>query len=85
VGAAIYKIRTAFLRRHEHELEQQVADRTAELEGSRRHLEQLAYFDILTALPNRRLFAENFRRLLALTPGRQLRADPHRLGPIQAD
>jgi len=46
-------------------LERQVAERTAELNESHRHLEEIAYHDILTSLPNRRMFTEQFRVRLA--------------------
>ncbi len=41
-------------------------ERTAELRESQRQLEQIAYEDTLTALPNRRMFTEEFRELLML-------------------
>ena len=47
-------------------LEQQVSDRTVELRESHRKLEEIAYFDMLTSLPNRRRFAEEFRTRLSL-------------------
>jgi diguanylate cyclase (GGDEF)-like protein len=46
-------------------LERQVAERTAELVESHRHLEEIAYHDMLTSLPNRRMFTEQFRKQLA--------------------
>ena len=68
--AAIFLLvqaRTALLRRHQRELELLVADRTAtleqrtrELEESERRLAQLAYSDVLTDLPNRRMFTDYF-------------------------
>jgi diguanylate cyclase (GGDEF)-like protein len=65
--AALMQARTAYLRRLQHELEQQILDRTAELRRSQRRLEQIAYLDDLTTLPNRRMFTEEFRNLLATT------------------
>ena len=41
-------------------------ERTAELRESQRQLEQIAYEDTLTALPNRRMFTEEFRELIML-------------------
>lgn len=64
---------TSYLRRQQHELERQVALRTAELQQvtvdlkhSQQQLEHMAYTDALTGLPNRRMFTEHFKRLLAL-------------------
>jgi diguanylate cyclase (GGDEF)-like protein len=62
---ALVQVRTHQLRRRQGELEQNVAERTAELEESKRQLERFAYFDFLTDLPNRRMFTDDFRRLLA--------------------
>ena len=64
VGAVV-QARTSYLRKRHRELEQQVADRTAELRASQHQLEQIAYSDTLTALPNRRMFTEDFRKLAA--------------------
>lgn len=47
-------------------LERQVADRTAELIESHRHLKEIAYHDMLTSLPNRRMFTEQLRTRLSL-------------------
>jgi diguanylate cyclase (GGDEF)-like protein len=64
---------TAYLRARQRALKRQVALRTEELENlttelrlSQQKLEQLAYSDTLTGLPNRRMFNDCFRRLLAL-------------------
>lgn len=62
----LIQIRTAYLRRRQHELERQVEDRTAELLESRRRIEEIAYVDVLTSLPNRRMFGEEFRKVSAL-------------------
>jgi diguanylate cyclase (GGDEF)-like protein len=69
----LFLLATAYLRRQQHELERQVARRTAELhqmtvelQDSQRKLEHMAYSDSLTNLPNRRMFTEHFRQLLAM-------------------
>jgi len=64
--AAVVQVRTVYLRRARRELERQVIERTAELRESQRQLQQIAYCDTLTALPNRRMFMEEFRELLVL-------------------
>jgi diguanylate cyclase (GGDEF)-like protein len=68
----LVQLRTAVLRRRQIRLEALVDERTAELSRrtdelrrSQRQLEQLAYFDALTGLANRRLFADELRRLVA--------------------
>ena len=68
-----FLLATAYLRRQQHELEREVARRTAELQQmtvelteSQQKLEHMAYTDALTNLPNRRLFNEHFKQLLAL-------------------
>ncbi len=66
VIAALIQVRTVYLRRHQRDLERQVVERTAELRESQRQLEQIAYYDTLTALPNRRMFTEEFRELIVL-------------------
>jgi diguanylate cyclase (GGDEF)-like protein len=72
VLTAAYRSSTAYLRAQQRELERRVELRTAELkktteelEQSRLQLEQMAHSDPLTDLPNRRMFNEYFRRLLA--------------------
>ncbi len=73
----LVQLRTVYLRRRQRELQRLVAERTAELElrgvelrRSQEQLEQMAYFDSLTGLPNRRMFNDELRRLIA----RSLRA-----------
>jgi len=73
----LVQLRTVYLRRRQRELQRLVAERTAELEHrghelrrSQEQLEQMAYFDSLTGLPNRRMFNDELRRLIA----RSLRA-----------
>jgi diguanylate cyclase (GGDEF)-like protein len=69
----LFLLGTAYLRRQQRELERQVARRTAELhrmtvelQDSQSKLEHMAYRDSLTNLPNRRMFTEHFRQLLAM-------------------
>jgi diguanylate cyclase (GGDEF)-like protein len=69
---AVYRSSTAYLRARQRELERRVERRTAELkktteelQESQLQLELMAHSDPLTGLPNRRMFSENFRRLLA--------------------
>jgi diguanylate cyclase (GGDEF)-like protein len=63
---ALLQTRTSYLRRRQRELELQVASQTAELRKREHQLEQMAYFDFLTGLPNRRAFLDQFDRLSAL-------------------
>lgn len=69
----LVQARTMVLKRRERALEHLVSQRTAELERrsaelleSERRLEQMAYFDGLTRVANRRLFNEDLSRLVAL-------------------
>jgi diguanylate cyclase (GGDEF)-like protein len=78
VGALVH-LRTVYLRRRQGELQRLVAERTAELEQrgrelqqsheelrrSQEQLEKMAYFDPLTGLPNRRMFNDDLRQLIA--------------------
>jgi len=61
----VVQMRTLVLRRRHRELERLVADRTAELQRSQEYLQKMAYFDALTGLPNRRMFNDHLRRLIA--------------------
>ena len=45
-------------------LQRKVEEQTAELVESHRQLESIAYFDLLTSLPNRRMFGNEFRKRL---------------------
>jgi diguanylate cyclase (GGDEF)-like protein len=70
--AALVQARLLILRRRQRALEQLVAERTMaleqrtrELQQSQQQLEQLAYYDGLTGLANRRLFSDDLRHLMA--------------------
>ena len=70
--AALVQARLLILRRRQWALEQLVAERTMaleqrtdELQKSQQQLEQLAYYDGLTGLANRRLFSDDLRHLMA--------------------
>jgi diguanylate cyclase (GGDEF)-like protein len=65
VVIGLVQLRTLVLRRRQAELERLVAERTAQLQRSQEYLERMAYFDVLTALPNRRMFNDHLRRLIA--------------------
>jgi diguanylate cyclase (GGDEF)-like protein len=64
LGAALVQGRTLWLRRRQRYLERLVRERTSELVSSQQKLTQLAYFDSLTSLPNRRSFHETMQELL---------------------
>ncbi|MFC5864609.1 diguanylate cyclase [Acidicapsa dinghuensis] len=63
---AIIRYRVGRLIAQKELLERQVAERTAELQESHRRLEEIAYHDALTTLPNRRMFTDEFRSLVSL-------------------
>ncbi|NIA56840.1 diguanylate cyclase [Massilia sp. TW-1] len=63
--AGLMQARTSLLRRRQRELEAMVAERTSELRATQARLETMAYGDALTGLPNRRLFADEIRRMAA--------------------
>ncbi|WP_035423770.1 GGDEF domain-containing protein, partial [Asticcacaulis benevestitus] len=63
---ALVQSRTLFLRKRQQELEALIDQRTSDLIKSQLQLEKMAYFDVLTELPNRRMFSDDFRKLLAL-------------------
>lgn len=65
LARTLWFLRVRVLIAQKEVLEQQVADRTAELRESHRKLEEIAYFDNLTSLPNRRMFTEKFRTQIA--------------------
>lgn len=62
VGSGFVRLRIRVLEKQKRELEQQVADRTAELVSSHHQLEEIAYCDMLTNMPNRRMFVEELRK-----------------------
>jgi len=82
VTRALWRHRVRTLIAQKDLLEQQVIVRTAELRESHRQLEEIAYYDALTSLPNRRMFAEQFRSRLALT---RRHGDPFSLLLIDLD
>jgi diguanylate cyclase (GGDEF)-like protein len=67
IARAVWRYRVRILVGQKKRLEQEVIDRTAELRESHRQLEEIAYYDSLTSLPNRRMFTEQFRSRLALS------------------
>lgn len=67
IARAVWRYRVRTLVSQKERLEQEVIDRTAELRESHRQLEEIAYYDPLTSLPNRRMFTEQFRSRLALS------------------
>lgn len=64
--AALVGWRTAYLRQKQVELEQQVADRTADLRAANQRLGQLAMTDPLTGCANRRHFMERATQMIDL-------------------
>ncbi len=86
--AGLLQARTLVLQRRQRVLQQLVDERTAELQQrtealreSEQRLAQMAYFDGLTGLPNRRRFNEEVARLLA----RAQRGEPFTLLLIDLD
>ena len=63
--AAAVQGRLALLRRRQRVLERLVEERTRQLQESQHQLEQIAYFDGLTGLANRRLFNDELRARFA--------------------
>jgi diguanylate cyclase (GGDEF)-like protein len=66
VGNTLWRFRVHLLLARNYFLEVQVAERTAEMVKTQRMLEEMAYHDMLTSLPNRRMFAEKLRTQFAL-------------------
>jgi diguanylate cyclase (GGDEF)-like protein len=82
LGRALWRHRVRALVAQKELLERQVAERTEELRESHRQLEEIAYYDMLTSLPNRRMFTEQFRARLALS---RRHGDPFALLLIDLD
>jgi diguanylate cyclase (GGDEF)-like protein len=61
----LVQMRTKFLRSRQRELESIVAERTAQLQRNQEYLESMAYTDVLTGLPNRRMFDDDLRRFIS--------------------
>jgi diguanylate cyclase (GGDEF)-like protein len=61
----LVQVRTTLLVRRQRELESIVADRTAQLQRNQENLERMAYIDVLTGLPNRRVFNDDLRRFIS--------------------
>jgi diguanylate cyclase (GGDEF)-like protein len=61
----VMQARTVVLRRRERMLQGLVTERTQQLQQSQRQLEQIAYFDGLTGLANRRRFNDELKRMVA--------------------
>jgi diguanylate cyclase (GGDEF)-like protein len=68
-GGGLAQGRMVWMRRRQRFLEGLIQQRTAELLSSQQKLTQLAYFDSLTALPNRRSFNNAMQERLAPTQG----------------
>ncbi len=62
----IIHARTTYLRLREKQLARLVDERTTELREIQSQLEHMAYCDALTGLPNRRMFGDDFRKLMSL-------------------
>jgi diguanylate cyclase (GGDEF)-like protein len=65
LARVLWRLRVRVLVAQKEYLEQQVADRTDELRRSHLQLQEIAFSDALTSLPNRRMFTERFHERLA--------------------
>ena len=65
VVAAVVAVRVRYVQQRSQELESLVEQRTRELTQLQHQLEELAYSDALTALPNRRMFGDYCRQMIA--------------------
>ena len=63
--AAVVAVRVRYVQQRSQELERLVEQRTHELTQLQHQLEDLAYSDALTSLPNRRMFGDYCRRMIA--------------------
>jgi len=63
--AAVVAVRVRYVQQRSQELERVVEQRTRELTRLQHQLEELAYSDALTALPNRRMFGDYCRQMIA--------------------
>ena len=63
--AAVVAVRVRYVQQRSVELESLVEQRTQELTQLQHQLEELAYSDALTALPNRRMFGDYCRQMIA--------------------
>jgi len=66
LASALSRLRLRVLLAQKRRLEALVQERTSELQESHRQLEEIAFSDWLTALPNRRRFTQQFRARLDL-------------------
>jgi len=67
IAFAANRLNTRLIRARAEKLTLVVEEKTAELRKSQSELEQLAHYDTLTGLPNRRKFTEDFSRMCAQT------------------
>ena len=65
VVAVVAAVRVRYVQQRRQELEHLVEQRTHELTQLQHQLEELAYSDALTSLPNRRMFGDYCRRMIA--------------------